>query len=75
MAKAPPNSNSITSITEIRDQALALIDSIRDVRRQENAMYVDSDSPARETIVRQLDQANVAARTAFEALDNALNSL
>ena len=43
------------SITDLRNQARELEDQIRTVRRVENALAVESDSPARATVVTHLD--------------------
>lgn len=67
--------NSLESLTEIRDMARELVDKIREVRRQENALYVESDSPARATVVTLLDRAVVDIRAAATSITAALDSL
>jgi hypothetical protein len=67
--------NSLESLTEIRDMARELVDKIREVRRQENALYVESDSPARANIVTHLDLAQNSARSALNNLDITLDAL
>nr|DAI87262.1 MAG TPA: hypothetical protein [Caudoviricetes sp.] len=63
------------SITDLRNQARELEDQIRTVRRVENALAVESDSPARATVVTHLDRAMVEARAAAASINAALDSL
>lgn len=75
MAKSTPNTNMLEKITEIRDLARELADRMREVRREANDSYMQTESPTASNVTNHMGQAKNSVAAALTHIDNALDAL